>query len=341
MWQQMLASILMGGNDKSAITGFVGKGMAARKASSQAMLAEEVAKEKVEKALILQQSKQGSLAPETMQSNVAINHPAGSQQAALQEQGQKFSPTGARVGKLFGEGSRQVYSQNDYKKMMEQIDQQQKQDTATIKEAWEKFSDKTLPDSMRMDFLKVYQDKNKKWNTGLGNFTITPELMKNKDVQSYIDRYTKIIGNKDYSDDQKIPMLLGLEEEAGDRFGESADIGAIYDKTKERVTPKKATPTYRTLGGNIYHLQNGKSELVQKGSIDERAMTNAMKDASWQWADEAEQAQLIEKHKRFITGKTKTAQQKLNPDMAKKIFLEAGKDKEIARKIARERGYSF
>ena len=68
-------------------------------------------------------------------------------------------------------------------------------------------------------------------------------------------------------------------------------------------TAKK--PEYRTLGGDIYKLEGGKSTIVQKGSTEQRAVTNAMHDPNWQFADEIEQEKLIQKHSRFLSGKAK------------------------------------
>lgn len=283
-------------------------GRAAKKYQQKALFDEALKKKATEKALVLQQAERGSLAPETMQSNVAVNYPAGSQQAALQEQGQKFSPTGMQVGELFGQGSRQVYSQNDYTKMTERIDQQQKQDQAAGEMSFKVFSDENLPAKIRTQAYQTWQRVNKDWNTGIQAPEITDEDWGSKKLTPFFKRGQAILKNKDFSYPEKIEFLRELEVEAIDSVGTKAS--SVLKPLRENIQPKKATPTYRTLGGNIYHLQNGESKLVQKGSVDERAITNAMKDCDWELADEAQQAQLIEKHKRFITGKTKTTKSK-------------------------------
>ena len=69
--------------------------------------------------------------------------------------------------------------------------------------------------------------------------------------------------------------------------------------------PGPDKPTYRVMGGNIYKIEDGKSSILQKGSIDEKAVTNAMHDPEWEFADEITQAELIQKHTRFLKGNTK------------------------------------
>lgn len=86
------------------------------------------------------------------------------------------------------------------------------------------------------------------------------------------------------------------------RLTQEAEISA---KAKAKFPPSAPKTTYRTLGSNIYKIEDGESTLIQKGSREERAVTNAMHDPDWIFADEVMQSELIEKHKRFLTGKTK------------------------------------
>ena len=134
--------------------------------------------------------------------------------------------------------------------------------------------------------------------------------------------------------------------EIGGKLGKPVSLAAgatLVDPTTGRTiaTGADKKPTYKILGGNIYGIEDSKATLIKKGSIDERAVTNAMKDADWQFADEAEQAQLIEKHKRFITGTAKPSTKKLTPALARKFLKEAGGNKDQARQMARDQGYEF
>jgi len=102
-------------------------------------------------------------------------------------------------------------------------------------------------------------------------------------------------------------------------------------------------PTYRTLGGNIYKIENGKSTKIQSGSIEEKAVVNAMHDPQWQFAEEVEQLELIQKHTRFLKGETKGKKQPppeqggyKTADDVKAAYSEGTIKKEEALKILRE-----
>lgn len=96
--------------------------------------------------------------------------------------------------------------------------------------------------------------------------------------------------------------------------GDAGKISKLYPGMGEGEKPAKIT--YKTLGGNIYKLQGDKSSLVQKGSIEERSVMNAMREPDWQYADEIEQLNMIDKHKRFLTGKPKPSAKDEERDMA-------------------------
>lgn len=83
------------------------------------------------------------------------------------------------------------------------------------------------------------------------------------------------------------------------------------------VKPKVAT-TFKTLGGNIYKITGDKSTMIQKGSMEAKAIYNAMREPQWPYIGPADQFALYEKHKGFLTGKfTKT---KKPSDTAGKIL---------------------
>lgn len=68
--------------------------------------------------------------------------------------------------------------------------------------------------------------------------------------------------------------------------------------------PKKATTkvTYRNLEGNIYKLEGNKSVLVQAGSMEAKAIYNAMREPQWAYLGPAEQLSLVQKHMGFLKG---------------------------------------
>ena len=74
----------------------------------------------------------------------------------------------------------------------------------------------------------------------------------------------------------------------------------------QAVKPKEQT-VFKTLGGNIYKITGDKSTVVQEGSLEARAIYNAMREPQWGFIGEAEQFKLVDKHKKFLTGEfTKT-----------------------------------
>ena len=64
------------------------------------------------------------------------------------------------------------------------------------------------------------------------------------------------------------------------------------------------------LGHNYYQYKDGKSKVIQEGSVDEKAVMNAMKEFGWNMMAETDQVELVAKHKRILQGKGK-------PDSAK------------------------
>jgi hypothetical protein len=68
-------------------------------------------------------------------------------------------------------------------------------------------------------------------------------------------------------------------------------------------TKSKVKTVYRSLEGNIYKITGDKSTVVQEGSLEARAIYNAMREPQWSFIGEAEQFKLVDKHKKFLTGK--------------------------------------
>lgn len=108
--------------------------------------------------------------------------------------------------------------------------------------------------------------------------------------------------------------------------------------------PKKAGEGHCfRLGHNYYQIKQGKPELIQEGSIDEKAAMMSMKEFGWSMMNEADQIELFEKNKRLLGGTTKKPGQgiKLTREIAITLLESAGGDKAEARKLAKEQGYSF
>jgi hypothetical protein len=102
-------------------------------------------------------------------------------------------------------------------------------------------------------------------------------------------------------------------------------------KTKKHDIPlgeptQGAKSSYHRLGNTIYEFKNGKSTVMQEGGIKTMAVINAMREREWQYSDETEQYELIQKHLRLLQGTVnpspgKPGDSMPEPDMKRKGFL--------------------
>ena len=63
------------------------------------------------------------------------------------------------------------------------------------------------------------------------------------------------------------------------------------------------TSSYHRIGNTIYEFKNGKSTVMQKGSVEEQGVINAMREKGWDYLSEADQYALVRKHVRLLQGK--------------------------------------
>lgn len=62
------------------------------------------------------------------------------------------------------------------------------------------------------------------------------------------------------------------------------------------------TASYHRIGSTLYEFRDGKSKVMQKGDLKGQAVMHAMREREWQYSDEAQQYELIEKHMRLLRG---------------------------------------
>ena len=60
--------------------------------------------------------------------------------------------------------------------------------------------------------------------------------------------------------------------------------------------------SYHRIGGTLYEFKDGKSRVMQRGDLKGQAVVHAMRERNWEYSDEAEQYELIEKHMRLLKG---------------------------------------
>ena len=88
------------------------------------------------------------------------------------------------------------------------------------------------------------------------------------------------------------------------------------------------TASYHRIGSTLYEFKGGKSKVMQKGDLKGRAVVHAMREQSWEYSDEAEQYELIEKHMRLLKGtfspSTASSATGMSPNMPQKKGLLGG-----------------
>lgn len=113
-------------------------------------------------------------------------------------------------------------------------------------------------------------------------------------------------------------------------------------------TKKVGAGHFFKLSGNYYETKDGEAKLIKQGSLRERATMNAMREFGWSMMAEPEQIALVNRHERLLAGKPATSGPapgetggKLTKEMAMTLLEAAKGNKELARKMAKEQGYSF
>ena len=94
---------------------------------------------------------------------------------------------------------------------------------------------------------------------------------------------------------------------------------------------------YFRLGHNYYRIKNGKSVMIQEGSVDEKATMNAMKEFGWPMMSEPEQVAAVAKHKRILTGKSKPASKKDTERGNAEAAIAAGVDAAAVKAMYKQR----
>jgi hypothetical protein len=112
-------------------------------------------------------------------------------------------------------------------------------------------------------------------------------------------------------------------------------VGAPIEQKEEKAV-------YRNVGGDLYRVTDTGQEKIVAGSKRHHAVQNAMREIKWFMVDEAGQLELVEKHERLYEGKAGTKSKvRLTKETAMALLKEAKGDKDLARKMAKEQGYSF
>lgn len=144
-----------------------------------------------------------------------------------------------------------------------------------------------------------------------------------------------------------IPMHLDVEVEGGTQKMRWNPKTRKHDIVVGKIKTKKTSHFFK-LGGNYYETDKGKTTVIQQGSLRERATMNAMREFGWSMMSEPDQISLVDRHERLLAGKPATSgpvEDKKGKELTREIattLLKAAKgNKELARKMAEEQGYTF
>jgi hypothetical protein len=82
-------------------------------------------------------------------------------------------------------------------------------------------------------------------------------------------------------------------------------------KTKKHDIPFGKPKTvkdghYFKLGNSYYRVVSGKGKLIQKGSVDEQSVMNAMREFGWSMMSEPDKIESVAMHKRILLGQGKS-----------------------------------
>jgi len=165
-------------------------------------------------------------------SEVAVNIPGEQPYRSL-------TATGAESVEAFGApGARQIYDQNDYAKMMKELDAQEAKDKETGNQAHEIFLNDNYPEENRFNSYSVLTDLNKKWNTGLYQTPLPKDFFKNKTFTPYLKKLKSVHNDKNMDHNEKINKYTEIQAEVID-YVESSKAAKGIKLMDDIVTPPK------------------------------------------------------------------------------------------------------
>ncbi len=160
------------------------------------------------------------------------------------------------------------------------------------------------------------------------NASILSKLLRDQGVSDIDKWYTSAPPPSPRAPTTEVGLLAQLGPEALEKFYE------IKGKTAPSGRPHYVKFNNRLLA--IY--PDGTKKVVEEGSLEQRAILNAMRDPAWELAvgDELKQADIIERHKRLLTGSSGMGKYGTANDV-KNAYMSGKISKEAALKILREK----
>lgn len=129
------------------------------------------------------------------------------------------------------------------------IDREQRKAIAAGEMSYKIFSDENLPLEVRKKAYEAWRQGNKDYNTGIKAPDFPDEYWTNKKLTPFFKKGQAILKNKEYTLQQKMEYLRGLEVEAIDSFG--AGASKVFEPLKEQVGQEQVSglfkPTQKTI----------------------------------------------------------------------------------------------
>ena len=233
-------------------------------------------------------------------------------------------------------------TENYIQGMMKKIDMEQRKALVQSDTDQKIFSDKNMPLVLRKAAWERWGKANTDWNTGIKVPNNLPDyIWEDKRFDKYQQRLLKIQNNKNYSLPQKIEAAKALFEEATNILGkevaapleggvgklqrkalvsgvgklgsklspETAELLSFTETGKDiikrhaqPIKPEKETPHGFRLGNDYYVYKDGKSKLIQKGSPEQQAWMNTMREPMYSYWSPTQQWESYKKHLAFLRG---------------------------------------
>ena len=233
-------------------------------------------------------------------------------------------------------------AENYIQGMMKKIDAKEQKDIAQSKIDQNTFSDENMPLTLRKMAWKRWLGTNKSWNMDFEVSDNLPDyIWEDKRFGKFQQRLLKIRNNKDYGLPQKIEAAIALFEEATNILGKEmaaplksgvtelrrkalvsgvSKLGSklspetakllsftetgkdIIKRHAQPIKPEKETPHCFRLGNDYYVYKGGKSKLIQKGSPEQQAWMNTMREPMYSYWSSAQQWESYKKHLAFLQG---------------------------------------
>lgn len=168
------------------------------------------------------------------------------------------------------------------------------------------------------------QNKAVKYLTNLHQNNLAFMEISTKSIRADLENQNAVLSQNILAAQEKgdEKTLGALKQKQAAIQGQIASLMTAEDKIKYAADQLK--PTYKVFNNKLLEITPAGTKIMLEGDKYQLALSSAMKDPAWQWADEAEQAELITKHMGFQKGETKTAPKEMTDEAISRILKDGG-----------------